>query len=277
MRSDLRLVALLASWLVLDTSPAGAQGADSTRAVALAARPGGADSMAAKPAESDLGARRYLNACAGCHRLEGAKLNGPALAHVAAWPPGQLRAAIKRMEKNVGALSEEDLDRLGDFLRAPDARLRLSTEEERVRAQFAKKLAPANKDTGKRLFQGHQSLENGGMACVACHSLVGVGGRLGPDLTDAATRLGRTPLTSGIVNAAYRVMAPHYRKHPITQQEAAHIVEYLAQPSPQAAPPMRPGVLTLGTGGAVVAFLGLAFYYRRNRQGRGVDTRRRGV
>lgn len=231
---------------------------------------------AARPAD-DPGARRYMNSCAGCHRLEGAKLNGPALAHVAAWPLDQLRTAIKRMEKNVGPLTDADVDRLSEFLRSPDAQTRLAAQQELIRAQFASKLAPPDRNAGRRLFQGGQSLANGGMACVACHSVAGSGGKLGPDLSDAAKRLGKLPLMSGISAAAYKVMGPHYRNHPVTPQEASHITEYLAQLPPPAAARGRAGILALGTSGAALAFAGLAFYYRRGRQGRGVDSRRGGV
>lgn len=221
--------------------------------------------------KADPGARRYLTACAGCHRLEGAKLNGPALAHVSAWPPEQLQAAIKRMEKNVGPLSEADLGNLGDFLRSPHAKARLAIQEEQIRAQFAKTLAPADAGIGRRLFRGEQGLANGGLACASCHRFAGVGGRLGPDLSDVVIRLGKTPLTSGIANASYKVMAPHYQRHPITAQEAAHLAEYLAGADSGVTGPRPVPILALAGGGAALAFTALAAYFSRGRRRRGSE------
>ncbi|MCC7142816.1 MAG: cytochrome c [Candidatus Eisenbacteria bacterium] len=235
------------------------------------------DSTAAEVVREDPGARRYVTACSGCHRLEGAKLNGPALSHVVTWPQEQLRAAIKRMEKNVGPLSEADLTGLTEFLQSTEAKSRLAVQEERIRAQFAKSLAPADARIGGRIFRGEQRLENGGLACAACHRFGGTGGGLGPDLTDAAVRLGKTPLASGIAGAGYKVMAPHYRLHPITAQEASHLAEFLAAP---VSPPTRtsaPPLFALAGGGAALAFAGLAAYFARGRRRRGsVRTGREG-
>lgn len=259
------LVVLLAtSTPIQSAEPVGGQDTETPDGVGAAAVDG---ELAASP--DDPQARRYLNTCAGCHLLEGAKLNGPALSHVATWPREQLEAAIRRMEKNVGPLSPADLELFVSFLQAPDNRTRLAAEQERVRAQFARTLAPPDAALGERLFRGGTRLENGGLACFACHRFGAEGGRLGPDLSDAGIRLGKAPLLSGITGAAYKVMAPHYQKHPITAQEAAHLAEFLSSPPSAGARPATNRLLLLGGGGASLAFLGLAAYFGRGRKPRG--------
>ncbi len=244
------------------------------------------DSTAAEVVREDPGARRYVTACSGCHRLEGAKLNGPALSHVVTWPQEQLRAAIKRMEKNVGPLSEADLTGLTEFLQSTEAKSRLAVQEERIRAQFAKSLAPADARIGGRIFRGEQRLENGGLACAACHRFGGTGGGLGPDLTDAAVRLGKTPLASGIAGAGYKVMAPHYRLHPITAQVsvgtesdllAAEIDIHADEPTARTASSSVPWLAsltttaprTIGALAAVIAAVIAALFILRARRARG--------
>jgi mono/diheme cytochrome c family protein len=90
----------------------------SAAAVAVLAVPVLADETPS--AERDTVAARYLNSCAGCHSLTGVKLNGPELSPTAAWPDDQLKAAIKRMEKNVGPLSEDDLNGMVALLKDPN-------------------------------------------------------------------------------------------------------------------------------------------------------------
>lgn len=221
--------------------------------------------VAATNAARDAAAARFLNTCAGCHSLSGVKLTGPDLSHVGAWPPDQLRAAIARMEKNVGPLAPTDITELDALLRAPDLRERLQTEGARIQAQFAAKLAPADPALGRRLFTGAASLRGGGLACASCHRVAGRGGNLGPDLTGVHARLGEGPLISAITKAAYKIMAPHYQRHPITPQEALHLTAYLATLDPAAAPAVAHDFLPVGAGLAAVAFAGLVAYGRRDR------------
>ncbi|MBI5688428.1 MAG: hypothetical protein HZC54_25425 [Verrucomicrobia bacterium] len=213
--------------------------------------------------------------CAGCHSLAGVKLNGPDLSHVSLWPVGQLKPAIKRMEQRVGPLPDGDVDALADLLRAPNVRERLKAEEARIQAMFMAKLEPANAAIGKKLFFGKTELQNGGLACSACHAAAGEGGNLGPDLTSAFSRIGETPLISGIEKAGYKIMEPHYRWRPVTKQEAVHLTKYLSTLDPKMAPAGRPAFAHVGAGGAMAAMIGLVLYLRNGRKGRETKLQRR--
>lgn len=260
------LVALVLPGLVMGQAPMPATGQtpDSVRSQTPVPVPGQAPDSTRAPAP-DPAATAFVNRCAGCHTLDGRKLVGPSLTHVVSWTNEVLKPAIARMEKNVGPLTTADLDSLSAFLRSPNALARFHVQEERIRAQFALKLAPPSAAIGERLFLGRQALDNQGLACVTCHAVGGRGGSLGLNLTDVFKRLGETPLRSGIENASYRVMAGHYRQHPITRQEASHLVAYFASLDPAAPMASTPNHLVLGGGGAVVIFAGLFLYYERRR------------
>jgi mono/diheme cytochrome c family protein len=244
---------------------------------ATAASVAAADNPAppAQPQQRDAAAGKFMMTCAGCHSLAGAKLNGPDLSHVVAWPEAQLKTAIKRMTPRVGPLGDADVDTLADLLRAPDVRARLKAEEARIQAMFMAKLEPANAAIGKMLFFGKTELQNGGLACAACHAAAGEGGNLGPDLASAFSRIGETPLVSGIEKAGYKVMEPHYRWRPITKQEAVHITKYLSTLDPKTAPAGRSAFAQVGAGGAMAAMIGLVLYLKNGRKGREMKLQRR--
>lgn len=244
---------------------------------AMAASVAAADNPAppAPPQQRDAVAAKFMMTCAGCHSLSGAKLSGPDLSHVAAWPETQLKTAIKRMAPRVGPLADGDVDTLADLLRAPDVRARLKAEEARIQAMFMAKLEPANAAIGKKLFFGKTELHNGGLACSACHAAAGEGGNLGPDLTSAFNRIGETPLISGIEKAGYKIMEPHYRWRPITKQEAVHIAKYLSTLDPKTAHAGRPAFAHVGAGGAMAAMIGLVLYLKSGRKGREMKLQRR--
>jgi mono/diheme cytochrome c family protein len=246
----------------------------SAAAVAVLAVPVLADETPS--AERDTVAARYLNSCAGCHSLTGVKLNGPELSPTAAWPDDQLKAAIKRMEKNVGPLSEDDLNGMVALLKDPNVRNRLKAEEARIQAQFVAKLEPPNASIGHGLYYGSVPFKNGGMSCVACHAVSGHGGNLGPDLTGVFARMGETPLVSSIEKASFKVMATHYREHPITRQEALHLTKYFASLDPNIAPRPSLAYVPVGAGGGLACLVLLAFYYRSQRTRRETKLQRRG-
>lgn len=230
---------------------------------------------AGQPQQRDAAASKFMVTCAGCHSLSGAKLNGPDLSHVGAWPEAQLKTAIKRMEQHVGPLADGDVNALAELLRAPSVRERLKAEETQIQAVFMAKLDPANAAIGKELFFGKTPLQNNGVACAGCHAAAGKGGNLGPDLTSAFSRIGETPLTSGIEKAGYKIMEPHYRWRPITKQEAVHITKFLSTLDPKAAQTGRPAFAHVGAGGALAAMIGLVLYFRSGRKGRETKLQRR--
>lgn len=234
---------------------------------------------AAEPAAPDLVAARFLTSCAGCHTLTDAKLNGPGLLASTTWPVDQLKTAIKRMEKNVGPLTDEELTALADFIKDGKAKTRLAAEQEKLQARFLAKLAPPDAALGAGLFTGSQGFRHGGLACAACHSVAGAGGNLGPDLTGCFVRMGgKTPLISAIEKANFKIMAPHYQRHPITTQEAIHLTEYLSKIDPTAPAAAQPPFALAGAGLAGLLLAGLTVFMRRQRLARGRDnklTRRR--
>ena len=233
--------------------------------------PAGPDESKSK---ADAVAGQFAIMCAGCHSLAGIKLNGPDLSSVATWPTDQLKAAIKRMEKNVGLLSDEQVSSLAELLKAPNVRERIKAEQERIQSQFMAKMAPPDPQMGKALFLGKETLLNGGLACVACHSAAGIGGNLGVDLSGVFSRLGgMTPLVSAIEQASFKIMAPHYKRHPITKQEAMHLAKYLSTIDPNKPAPNEASLLPVSCGAAIFMLAGLIHSLRIQRKRRGRDTK----
>jgi mono/diheme cytochrome c family protein len=94
--------------------------------------------------------------------------------------------------------------------------------------------APFTKDDrelGRDLFLGIARLENGGTACISCHSMhdspaLG-GGRLGPDLTQVFGRLeGRRALSAWLVAPGTETMQPIFKNHALTSDEIHALVAY---------------------------------------------------
>lgn len=97
--------------------------------------------------------------------------------------------------------------------------------------------APAlkgNAENGKNLFTGNEKFANGGPPCMACHSSGGLGafggGALGPDLTEAAKRLGgASGLTAWLAGLPTPTMKAVWTKQPPTPQERADVAAFLSQ------------------------------------------------
>ncbi len=86
--------------------------------------------------------------------------------------------------------------------------------------------------SGRDYFTGAASLENGAPACSACHTTYGIGawggGRLGPDLTQAYSRIGGRPqLQAWLSMPASAVMTPVFQNHRLTENEIRDLVAFL--------------------------------------------------
>jgi mono/diheme cytochrome c family protein len=217
----------------------------------------------------------YLRLCAGCHTIGGGALSGPDLLPSTRWQRASLRDAVERMEKNVGPMTEEQVDGLTDLLQKPDVQARLDTAREARIEEMAATLEPGQPRIGHQLFFGERRFANGGVGCFGCHAAAGRGGNMARDLTDAHRRLGPQSLMSATEKPAFPMMVAAYGARPVTPQESAHLAAFFEQTA--AAMPAEPGAqpeteaLGIAHAGAGLLFLvvfgSVAVLARRRRAG----------
>ncbi|HEY9869182.1 MAG TPA: c-type cytochrome [Candidatus Obscuribacterales bacterium] len=221
---------------------------------------------AGKAQAGDAAAATFTQKCAGCHTVGRGNMVGPDLVEVVEWKTDALTANVKRMEKFTGALPDQVVKSLVDFLKDPKAAARIKAEEQRsVAAQLTSE--PSSAEMGKKLFLGSERFKAGGMACIACHQVEGHGGTMGADLTDAHARLGEAALISACEEPSYPVMKAIYKDHKITKQEAMHVTKFLASIKDSKARQPDPPVAPLGAIGAAVFLGGLMLFYRNRNTG----------
>lgn len=178
----------------------------------------------------DKPAEYFFYRCAGCHTIGGGKLTGPDLITAAQWSSADLGPAIKKMEKNVGPLSEPDIAQMIEFLKDLNVSGRITRQKQRIEAELRAELPPPSFETGQKLFSGQKTFLNGGPACFSCHHFVNEGGSLGPDLTHIKDRASGVVLQSAVENASYRIMRSIYEKRKISKEESLHLSEFLTHP-----------------------------------------------
>jgi mono/diheme cytochrome c family protein len=83
---------------------------------------------------------------------------------------------------------------------------------------------------GKALFEGRLRMQNGGPACITCHTAAGIpfpcGGTMGPDLTREYAELGPLGLTVALRTLDFPSMTSLYQKRPLTATEQQQLADF---------------------------------------------------
>lgn len=90
-------------------------------------------------------------------------------------------------------------------------------------AKLARVMGLTDVYAGWRLFTGRDKLQNGGAACISCHTLASAGrlggGTLGPDLTTANIKYRNPELISILQNPNFPTMSSVFAAHPLSDEE----------------------------------------------------------
>jgi len=117
-------------------------------------------------------------------------------------------------------------------------------------AKLSRPIAPGDVAGGWQLFVGRVRLQNGGAACISCHSMKEVGsfggGTLGPDLTAANIKYRDPELISILQNPNFPTMATVFGTHQLTNEEIVKLFA-LFQDSRlrNPVPPAQAGIIQL--------------------------------
>jgi len=226
--------------------------------------------------------------CISCHTIGGGRLVGPDLNGV-----GDRRESdwiLRFIVEPDQVIAEGDADAtalLAEYnnLAMPNLNL-TSTQAEAVLAYITSQsgagqaqaqpvaLPPGNARRGWSLFLGENGLENGGVACVACHTVGRVnaygGGSLGPDLTHVYDRYGEAGLASSLGGLPFPTMQGVYRDHPLSPQEQADLLAFFswsdAQGTEIPANQFATSFWMWGLAGAAALFLVMALFWTRQRR-----------
>lgn len=251
-------------------------------------------------AQDATGADLYVANCAGCHQAGGVGIPGtfpPLAGNPAATDPDYVATVITEGRTGtievlgteystpmpaVSGLSDEQLDLLvtyvvglagGDGAAPPDDPG--TPPEPTTPAEPAEPAEPpaiGEVGRGHDLFIGSNRFDEGGGACSSCHvagKVGNLGGQsLGPDLTDVYQKLGGEPgLTAWLANPASETMRPIFADQPLSENEVADLVAFLADAPNQDRPNDASDWLLLAAlGGLVILIGGMAIAWRGMRQ-----------
>jgi len=221
----------------------------------------------------------FATNCSGCHTIGGGPLLGPDLKGLSErqsrewlvdWmmdPVGVLlggdpyalelqRAARGAMMSPTPGMNEARAHQLLDYIDAQSLLERPSSPEEPAEQP----LSPEEAAQGRDLFVGVSLPKNGAPACIACHTVSGLGslggGRLGPDLTHAYGRLGgRQGLIPWLGAVPSATMRPIFQEHPLAEEEIIALVAFLKDETESDGPENQAAMvnfLLLGLAGAAV-------------------------
>ncbi|MGI9609414.1 MAG: c-type cytochrome [Acidimicrobiia bacterium] len=219
------------------------------------------------------GEELYIATCAACHQVDGTGIEGtfPPLAD----NPNALDAeyvadAIRNgrsgpIEVN-GVSYDSEMPALGslsdDVIADIVAFLATNEFPEEEPAAPPPPAGPGAADFGEALFLGSDRFENGGAACVACHTAGGrgnLGGQsMGPDLTNVLDTFGGEQGLIGALGApAFPVMAELFADKPLTESERVNLAAYFSRESDNEDRDSGDALFVVGLVGAGLLFGGM--------------------
>ena len=198
----------------------------------------------------------YRQNCLTCHTIGGGRLTGPDLKNVTdrkdrQWLIGFMMNpksyldrgdayALKLLQESrnvpmpvLPGMTRERCENLLDLI---EAESKLEESQFKGLQISNKPFTDVDRALGRQIFLGQHRLENGGAACVWCHSmhdipLLGGGAlaadRRSADLTNIYERLdGRKSLSAWLAAPATETMQPVFKRHPLTGDEIHALVAY---------------------------------------------------
>ncbi len=194
--------------------------------------------------------------CLNCHTVGGGRLTGPDLKNVSErkdreWLIGFMMDpksyidrgdsyALKILQESrnvpmpvLPGMTRERCENLLDLI---EAESKLEESQFKGLQISNKPFTDADRTLGRDIFLGTRRLENGGAACISCHSmhdtpLLGGGAlaadRRAADLTNVYERLdGRKSLSAWLAAPATETMQPIFKQHPFTGDEIHALAAY---------------------------------------------------
>jgi len=235
----------------------------------------------AAPGQAD-GAQLYMQLCSSCHQPGGEGVPGsfPPLAgnpnaadagYVDEVIRNGLSGPIEVLGTNYDAvmpavnMADDERAALVDYVvgLAGTAAEEPDTDEETTATSAVAVVGDV--DRGRELFVGSKRFANGGGACAGCHEAGDVGhlggGSLGPDLDETFQTLGgEAGLSAWLANPASATMQPIFSDDPLTEEEIADVVAFLAVAPDQERPSgVGDSLLVGGLVGLAVLLAGMAF------------------
>ncbi len=223
----------------------------------------------AKPPQqsAEEGKKIFQEKCAGCHTIGGGDLIGPDLQGVTTRRNRDWLEKFIRDPNALFAAGDADAQALLDRYHVRMPALGLSDEEIEAVLAYLETTAPAasptppaatpagatpsggaspaqptatpapspaplagNPAVGQRLFTGQTPFAKGGVACMACHHIAGIGGgTMGPDLTHVAARYPGQALAGALKALPFPVMREVYAGHPLSPEEQQDLQAFLEQ------------------------------------------------
>lgn len=146
-------------------------------------------------------------------------------------------------------------------------------------AKLSRAIVPSDVNGGWQFFTGRARLQNGGTACISCHSIKGVGmfggGTLGPDLTGVNIKYRDPELISILQNPNFPTMSTVFATHRLNDEEIVQLFALFQDAKlKHPVPPPQTGITTLdprffviGVASMLLALALLNFAWRKRLRG----------